>query len=68
MDAVGLCRHEFAIYEYNYKLTINFHIWLFCDVTDRLLPYYRAIYEYNYKLTIHFHKWLFSDVTDRILP
>ena len=31
----GLWRHEFAIC--GYKLTIHFHIWWFCNVTDRLL-------------------------------
>ena len=32
LKAGGLWRHEFAIF--GYKLTIHFHIWLFCDVTD----------------------------------
>ena len=31
----GQWRHEFAIYWY--KLTNHYHIWWFCDVTDRLL-------------------------------
>ena len=34
--AGGLLRHEFAIY--GYELTIHFHIWWFCDVTDRWPP------------------------------
>ena len=31
----GQWRHEIVIY--GYELTIHFHEWLFCDVTDRLL-------------------------------
>ena len=31
----GQWRHQITIY--GYKLTIYFHIWWFCDVTDRLL-------------------------------
>ena len=40
--ADGLSRHECAIY--GFKLTIHFHIWFFCDATDRQLFVCRSFF------------------------
>ena len=40
---------EYAIY--GYKLTVHFHIWLFCDVTDRLL-FVCGYYSVEYSMRI----------------